>query len=64
MKPVQMLILSGVMQSAGCVIPFLILIRVIESTFFLNFLAYGVSVSGLFLGVIGLANYVRFQRKR
>jgi hypothetical protein len=29
--------------------------QVLESTFFLNFLSFGASVSGLFLGIIGIA---------
>lgn len=63
MKPIHMLILGGVMQFTGCAIPFMILIHMLASTFFLNFLAYGVSVAGVFIGVVGLANYSRFQRK-
>ena len=64
MKPIHMLILSGLMQFTGCAIPFMILIHVLKSTFFLNFLAYGISIMGVFIGVIGLANYARFQRKK
>ncbi len=63
MKPVHMLLLSGILQVAGCGIPFLILIHKLDSTFFLNFLAWGLSVTGMFVGVIGLASYARLQRK-
>ena len=37
----------------GIVLPFLMSIRVVESTFLLNFLSYGASVAGLSLGSIG-----------
>jgi hypothetical protein len=37
----------------GMILPFLIVIRVLESTFFLNFFAWGASVSGLTLGLMG-----------
>jgi len=48
----------------GAVLPFLIVMRVIESTFFVNFLAYGISVGGLFLGFIGAALYVNERRDK
>ena len=39
----------------GVALPFLIVIRVLESTFFLNFLSWGASVAGLAFGTIGFA---------
>ena len=47
----------------GIVIPFLIVIRVLESTFFLNFFSWGASVAGLFLGIIGVANWTRNRKE-
>ena len=47
----------------GIILPFLILIHVLESTFFLNFFSWGASVSGLFIGVIGVATWVRTREK-
>jgi len=47
----------------GIILPFLILIHVLESTFFLNFFSWGASVSGLFIGVIGVATWVRTRGK-
>ena len=41
----------------GVVLPFLMVIQVLESTFFLNFLAWGASVAGLAFGTIGFAMY-------
>jgi hypothetical protein len=49
---------------AGFVLPFLMVLQVIPSTFFLNFLAYGASFSGLLLGIIGSAVYTAARRKR
>jgi hypothetical protein len=46
----------------GALLPFLIIMRVLESTFFLNFFAYGASIIGLFLGFIGASLYVREHR--
>ncbi len=39
----------------GVLLPFLIILDVLPSTFFLNFLAYSLSVAGLALGVVGAA---------
>lgn len=46
----------------GAVVPFLMVMQIIESTFLLNFLAFGVSVAGLFLGLIGASQYASFLR--
>jgi hypothetical protein len=43
--------------------PFLMVLRVVESTFFLNFLSWGASVGGLYLGVIAVASLVRRRKK-
>ena len=48
----------------GAVLPFLIVLRILPSTFFLNFLAYGASTVGLMLGVIGVAMYVGDERRK
>lgn len=39
----------------GVVMPFLMVIHVVQSTFFLNFLSYGASTLGLLLGLVSLA---------
>jgi hypothetical protein len=39
----------------GVVLPFLMVLHVIESSFFLNFLAYTAQALGFILGFIGLA---------
>lgn len=57
--PFNRLIAFGfVLVLIGAVLPFMILLRLLPSTFFLNFLAYGASIAGIFLGVIGVATYV------
>lgn len=48
----------------GFILPFLMVLQVIQSTFLLNFLAYGSSFSGLLLGIIGSAFYNASRRKR
>ena len=46
----------------GVVLPFLMVIRVLESTFFLNFLTWGASVAGLAFGTIGFAIYSKGRK--
>lgn len=49
----------------GFLLPLLIVIKVLESTFFLNFFSFIVSVVGLFLGLIGAAQYaLEYRRNR
>ncbi|HET9909360.1 MAG TPA: hypothetical protein VFQ23_22120 [Anaerolineales bacterium] len=62
-SPRFMVGLGLILMLLGIVLPFLILIKVLESTFFLNFFAYGASVGGLFMGVIGVAYWVRTKKE-
>jgi hypothetical protein len=47
----------------GFVGPFLMVLNVIPSSFWFSFLSHAASVSGLFLGLIGAANYIRVNKK-
>ncbi len=53
---------GGVLVFLGALLPFLMVMRLLPSTFFLNFFSYAASVSGLFLGLLGIAIYVRIHR--
>lgn len=46
----------------GVALPFLMVIQVLKSTFFLNFLSWGASVAGLAFGTIGFAMYSRGRK--
>jgi positive regulator of sigma E activity len=48
----------------GAILPFLMVMRILNSTFFLNFFSYGVSVVGLFLGIIGSALLVTYHKRK
>jgi len=48
----------------GAILPFLMVMRILNSTLFLNFFSYTISVIGLFLGIIGASLLVRFRRKK
>lgn len=51
------------MTVGGVIIPLLMVIHTIESTFFLVFASYTISVGGFYLGIIGVAQYVQTRRK-
>ena len=59
-----MIVVGVLMMTVGGVIaPLLMVLHIIESTFLLNFASYAVFVSGLYLGIIGVAQYVRTNKK-
>jgi hypothetical protein len=54
-SPHLLLSLGVILMLLGIALPFLMVIQVLESTFFLNFFSWGASVAGLALGTIGFA---------
>lgn len=63
MKNSRFLLSLGVMlMLLGIALPFLMIIHVLESTFFLNFFSWGASVTGLMFGTIGFALHSRMRK--
>ena len=62
MSPLGLIFVGFLLSLTGVILPFLMVIHLIPSTFFLNFFSYGVSLTGLFLGVIGASQYFRGNR--
>ncbi len=62
MHPRTILILGFVLVLFGFVAPLLMVLKVIQPSFWLSFLSFGASVAGLFLGLVGTAFYVRLHR--
>lgn len=60
----KLLLIGFFLVLAGAVLPFLIVMGFLDSTFFLNFLAFTASTVGIFLGVIGVAINVGEERRR
>jgi hypothetical protein len=58
-NPRFLLSLGLILMLLGVVLPFLMVIQVLESTFFLNFFSWGASVAGLAFGTIGFAMWSR-----
>ena len=61
-SPRFLLSLGVILMLLGIALPFLMVIQLLESTFFLNFFSWGASVAGLALGTIGFALWARGRR--
>ena len=61
-SPRILLILGVSLMLLGIALPFLMVMQVLESTFFLNFFSWGASVAGLALGTIGFAMWSKGRR--
>jgi hypothetical protein len=57
--PLQLIVIAAVLLVLGAVLPFLMVIRLIEPSFALSFFSYGASLVGLVMGLIGIAQYGR-----
>lgn len=62
-NPKNLIAIGFILVLFGFVAPLLMVVRIIESSFFLNFLSYGASLTGLFLGFIGAAWYSRLGKR-
>lgn len=54
--------IGGGLVVLGALLPFLMVLHILPSTFFLAFFSYASSVSGLFLGLLGISIYIRIHR--
>jgi len=54
-NPKRIIIIGFFLVLFGAGMPWLMILGYLKSTFWLNFLIYGASVSGLIMGVIGAA---------
>lgn len=62
-SPQKILIIGFILILTGVALPFLMVIRVLESTFFANFIAFASQVAGLFMGTIGVIFYVNLKKQ-
>ena len=62
-SPRLLLLLGVAMMLLGIVLPFLMVIKVLESTFLLNFFSWGASVAGLAFGTIGFAMWTKGRKE-
>ena len=62
-SPRLLLGLGVILMLLGIALPFLMVIQMLKSTFFLNFFSWGASVAGLALGTIGFALWSKDRRE-
>lgn len=60
--PKLFMTIAIVMMLLGIILPFLMILKILESTFFLNFLSYALSTFGIFLGMISLVSLRKEQK--
>ena len=63
LSPTKMIVIGGGLLLIGVVLPLLMVMKFVESTFFLNFFAYIASTAGFFMGLIGAMSYVKEKKK-
>jgi len=63
LRPPEIIALGFVLVLFGFLIPLLMVIKVIETSFLLSFLSHGASVAGLFLGLVGAVSYTRLGKR-
>ncbi|NPA06037.1 MAG: hypothetical protein GXO54_01350 [Chloroflexi bacterium] len=62
--PRRLLTAAVVLLLVGAGLPFLMVIRVLPATWGLSVLSYSASVSGAFVGYLGILSYLQWQRQR
>jgi hypothetical protein len=60
--PRRIILFGFILVLTGAVLPFLIVLQILESTLFLNFVSFTASISGLLLGLAGAGMYVSEHR--
>jgi len=63
LPPITTILVGFFLLLLGAVLAWLLVLRIIPSTYFLNFFSYTASVAGLFMGLVGVVLYVRLNRK-
>lgn len=54
-SPVRLMVIAFVLLLVGALLPFLMVLRILQPSFALSFLSYAASLVGLVLGLIGVA---------
>jgi len=60
--PFRLVVIGFALLVIGVVLPFLMIINLLESTFFLNLVAVASSIGGLTAGFLGITHYFRDRK--
>jgi len=63
-SPGPMILIGFLLVLAGAVIPWLIVLQVIPSSWALNFFSFAASMLGLMLGIAGTAYIIRLRKDK
>jgi len=63
-SPGPMILIGFLLVLAGAVIPWLIVLQIIPSTWALNFFSFAASMLGLMLGIAGTAYIIRLRKDK
>ena len=61
-NPLKLIAIGFVLLLSGAILPFLMLVGLLQSTLFLNLVAVVCSIGGLTTGFMGVAFYIRRKR--
>jgi Trk-type K+ transport system membrane component len=63
LRPEQFILIGFFLVLLGFVLPLLMVVHVIQTTYVLSFVSSGAATAGLFMGIIGASRYIRLNRK-
>lgn len=61
--PKKMMVAGAALLVLGVVFPFLMVLKIVEPSFWLSFLSQACSVIGMFMGFYGLFSHIRIGRQ-
>ena len=61
--PIQFMLVGFVLLVLGVALPFLMVLKIVESTLFMGFFSYLASFGGLILGLVGLISYSQSHQR-
>lgn len=62
-SPLTIILLGFVFVVLGVVLPLLMMLGIIPTTFLVSFLSFALSVAGVLMGVVGASRYVVRRRQ-
>ncbi len=62
-NPKTLMIVGTLLMVLGVILPLLMVIKMIESTFLLSFISYAASLAGMVMAFVGMFTYITFRRK-
>ena len=63
LTPTQFLVIGFLLVTYGMVMPWLMVLQILEKTFFLNCTSFTASFTGVIFGVVGISTYFRENRR-